>query len=668
MNRIAYTPADFEWVNWTPEIIKQKTQEAIEAKKSRYAEIKAIAPEARTFENTIIAIESSDYAHQDDIQRLELLMSVSASAETRTAAQEALEEVQKAMVDIEYDIEMYHAVLAYEDKKEPLEGPDKKLFDDMLRDYKRMGFDLEPAHRQQLKDNLKELAELSTGFEKTIAEHKDHIIVRHEELAGMTEAYINGLKKDEEGNCIVGLAYPEYIPFMERCDSAPRRKELMDKFLRKGGVANIERLKRILELRSENAKLLGYPNHAAYALEIKMAKTVEAVNAFNKNLLDHVMGPARLDLQMLSEMKKNDFGDTAAKLAYYDISYYIQKDKLQGYAVDDEVIREYFPLDTVKTGMFDLYATVLGLSFKRATDLPTWHDAVEWYAVTNTDGTLVGYFALDLFPREGKFGHAACFTAAQGRAGKNGYVAPMVAVVANFNAPSAELPSLLNHDEVQTLFHEFGHAMHSLATTVKYASQSGTSTARDFVEAPSQMFEYWAWEKDTLKKMSRHHRTGEALPDEIIDNMIRSKNHMQGYAIMRQLLWGAFDMTLHVTDGPIDPVKTYADLYQRMVGLQIAPDQLVPAGFGHLMDYAAGYYGYLWAEAYAADMFARFRAEGVVDPKIGMEYRKKILEVGSSREEIDSVKDFLGREPNNKAFLQDMGLATRDEKGEEAAG
>lgn len=669
MNRTAYTPEDFAWVEWTPEIIKQKTQEAIEAKKVRYAEIKAIAPEARTFENTIFAIESSDYAHTNDIYQVELLMHVSPLADIRNAAQEAIETLQKEMVDIEYDESMYRAVQEYVAKNVELHGADKILLDDMLRAYKRMGFALESDKREQLKANLKEITELATGFRKAIADHQDHIIVRHDELKGLPDLYIDGLKRDDEGNYIVTLAYPDYFPFRERCESAPRRKELIDKFNRRGGQANIERLKRVLELRAENATLLGYPNHAAFKLEDRMAKTVDAVTAFYKDMNAVVADQARFDLQLLAEMKKKDIGDPSVKLGYYDIDYYIQQDKMRGYSVDDEAIREYFPLDTVKHAVFELYSSVLGLSFVKE-DFPRWHESIEWYRVENIDGSLVGYFMLDLFPREGKYGHAMAHPIISGRrtidAMNQSYIVPACAMVANFNAPKEELPSLLSHGEVQTFFHEFGHVMHDIVTTAQYASQSGFNTALDFVEAPSQMFEYWTWERDLLKKMSKHYKTGELLPDELIDRMIRAKNHAQGFYIMRQLLLGTFDMAIHTATELVDPVQTYANLYKQMIGIDVSPDQLWPAGFGHLMEYDAGYYSYLWSEVYAADMFTRFRHEGVLDPKVGMEYRKKILEVGSSRDEMESVVDFLGRKPNNKAFLQDMGLATRDEHGEEA--
>lgn len=670
MNRNVYTSEDFAWVQWSPEIIKQKVQEAIEAKKSHYAEIKAIPAEARTFDNTIFAIESSDYDHTDSIEQIDLLMAVSPLKEVRDAAQEAIEALQKEMVDIEYDEGMYRSMQEYAAKNEPLAGADKQLFDDMMRVYKRMGFMLDVDKREQLKNNLKEISELSTGFEKAIAEYQDHIIVQREELKGLPEAYINGLKKDEEGNYVITLAYPDYIPFRERCDSASRRKEITDKFNRRGGAANIERLKRILELRAENAMLLGYPNHAAFKVEDRMAKTVDTVMAFYKDLGEKVSGPAQFDLQLLAELKRNDLGDPNEHLAYYDIDYYIQKDKIQGYAVDDEAIREYFPLATVKKAMFDLYADVLGLSFIEER-FPIWHSDAEWYRVNNADGSLVGYFSLDLFPREGKFSHAMKKTIVQGRRASRdplaAYVAPICAVVANFNPSSGELPALLSHGEVQTLFHEFGHAMHTLVTNAPYASQAGTSTAHDFVEAPSQMFEYWVWERELLKNMSAHYKTGEPLPDDLIERMIQAKNHAQGYFILRQLFLGSFDMALHTTVDPVDPVKVYADLYRQTFGFAPSADQLWPAGFGHLMGYDAGYYGYLWSEVYAADMFARFRKEGVTNPQVGMEYRNKILEVGSSRDEMESVKDFLGREPNNEAFLHDMGLATLDERGEEAA-
>lgn len=669
MNRKSYTPEDIAWVQWTPAIIVQKVHEAIEAKKKHYADIKVIAPESRTFENTIFAIESSGYEHGDAVEAIALLMHVSPAKEIRDAAQSAIEALQKEMIDIEYDKDMFRAVQEYAAKSELFTGADKQLFDVMMRSYKRMGFGLEPAVQKQLKDNLKEISELASGFEKAIAEHKDRILVRKEELRGMPDAYIDGLQRDEEGNYIVTLAYPDYIPFCERCDSAPRRKELIDKFNRRGGVANIERLKRVLELRAENAVLLGYSNHAAFNLEERMAKTPEAVQAFYNEMRAAVGKSALFDLQLFAAMKQKDLGDPSARLAYYDIGYYIQQDKIHGYAVDDEAVREYLPLETVKEAMLELYATVLGLSFVRE-QFPAWHETVQWYRADNSDGSPAGYFALDLFPREGKFSHAMMQSVVHGRRTAYDpqavYVTPVCAVVANFNPPAGDMPSLLSHSEVQTLFHEFGHAIHSLVTTAAYASQSGTNTARDFVEAPSQMFEYWVWEKDLLKKMSKHHVTGEPLPDDLIDRIIRAKNHAQGYFVLRQLFLGEFDMALHTMAGPVDPVQLYADLYKKTFEIEPSADQLWAAGFGHLMGYDAGYYSYLWSEVYAADMFARFRAEGATDPKVGMEYRKKILEVGSSRDEKESVKDFLGRDSNNKAFLQDMGLATRDEHGESA--
>lgn len=669
MNRKTYTPEDFAWTQWMPEVIQKKITEAIESKKARYAEIKTIPPADRTFKNTVFAIESSGYEHDDAVGAISLLTHVSPSKEVRDVAQVAIEELQKATIDIEYDADIYRAIQEYAEKNDPLEGADQQLLTSLLRAYKRMGFGLDPAQQAHLRSNLKEIAELSSGFEKAIADHADHILVREEELRGLPEAYRNGLQRDEDGNYIVTLAYPDYVPFCERCDSASRRKELIDKFNRRGGVANIERLKRVLELRAENATLLGYPNHAAFRLEDRMAKTIDAVNAFYDEMHSAVSKPALFDLQLLAAMKKRETGDSSAHLAYYDINYYIRQDKIRGYAVDDEEVREYFPLETVITSLFSLYATVLGLSFSRE-QFPAWHASVQWYRVGNTDGSLVGYVAFDLFPREGKFSHAMMHPVVQGRRAsldpQSAYIAPVCAVVANFNPSAGDRPSLLSHSEVQTLFHEFGHALHSLVTSAAYASQSGTNTARDFVEAPSQLFEYWVWEKNLLKQMSKHHVTGKPLPDDLIDRIIRAKNHTQGYFVLRQLFLGMFDMALHTTTESVDPVQLYADLYKKIFTIEPSADQLWPAGFGHLMGYDAGYYGYLWSEVYAADMFARFRAEGVANPNIGMEYRKKILEVGSTRDELDSVQDFLGRVPNSKAFLQDMGLATRDEHGEEA--
>jgi thimet oligopeptidase len=266
--------------------------------------------------------------------------------------------------------------------------------------------------------------------------------------------------------------------------------------------------------------------------------------------------------------------------------------------------------------------------------------------------------SLDLFPREGKYGHAAVFGIIAGRSedyAETSYKAPFASMVANFNKPSELRPSLLSHDEVETFFHEFGHLVHNVLTTCRFGSQSGTSVAWDFVEAPSQMLEHFVWDKEMLNRLSKHYKLGKPLPDDALVNLLGSKMHMIATFVMRQLVFALYDLIIH-TDQTVDSVSLYKDLVLKNLGHSPSPEQIFPAGFGHLMGYDAGYYGYMWSKVYAVDMFSRFKQSGLLDRGVGKDYRNWILEKGSSLEEIDLVKGFLGREPSNSPFLEEIGV------------
>ncbi len=630
-------------------------------KKERYAGIKAIPDNARNFENTIYAIESAHDAVRFRTHAIYLLMNVSPDKIVREAAQEAIEALEKESIDIEYDEGMYRAVRAYADKGEALLGADKKLFDDMLRDYRRMGFELAPEKREKLKENLKKIAELSNRFSTNINKWQDYIAVTREELDGLPERYIGGLKKDESGKYKVTLEYPDIGPFMKHAHNAAKRKELLEKEYQKGGAENMRVLKEVLLLRDENAKLLGYEHHADFQTEVRMAKNARTVAGFLDNLAKKLKEGARKELAELGDIKRKITGGKESEVENYDIPYLSERLRQERFSVDSEKVREYFPFEVVKRGMFLMYEKLFSVKFERMSGIPVWHEDVEAYKVSAMDGAPVGYFMFDLYPRENKYGHAAVFDVAAGRMASyasEAYIPPLACMVANFPKPSAEHPSLLSHREVETFFHEFGHVAHDILTAAPYASQSGTSVARDFVEAPSQMLEHWAWNKETLALLSGHYLNHEEkLPNELLENLIKTKRHMIAYDTMRQIVFGLLDMALHTTQAAGEPNLLYNELVREYNGITLPTESIFPAGFGHLMGYDAGYYGYLWSKVYAADMFTRFEKEGLLNPEIGRNYRREILEPGSSRDEMESVRAFLGRESNNEAFLKEIGVA-----------
>ncbi len=657
MKRKEYTPQDFAWTAWTGAEIAKVADEILESKRAAHTAIKAIEGEARTFENTVYALEASNHILWE-LQVVDLLMSVSPSQEIRDVAQKTLEKIESGLVDIEYDEGIYKAIREYGSTEELLDGASKKLHEDMTRDYRRMGFELPLEKREQIKSNLKRLSELSSEFSKNINEYQDTITVTRDELDGLSEGYIASLKREGE-NYLVSLDYPELNPFLEHATNAAKRKELTEKSLHKGGIRNMDILKEVVKLRDENARLLGYSHHADFRLEVKMAKNAQTVFGFMQDLMEKMKDGLAQEMSELKELKHRIAPNEGEEVYFYDIAFLINRFKQEHFALDAQKMAEYFPLQKVLQGMFEVYEMLLSVKFEKVSEYPMWHEDVEVYAVRELDGEILAYFLLDLYPREGKYGHAAVSPVIAGHAATlsgDEYVTPVACMMANFSKPSAEQPSLMNHREVETLFHEFGHIMHSVLTQARFMSQSGTSVAWDFVEAPSQMMENWTWNREVLTKISGHYKTGESLPKEMMDNLIRSKNSMEAYATMRQMMMSWFDMELHTQGIKGELNEEYAQMVAQTLGIQLPKDQVFLAGWGHLMGYDAGYYGYMWSLVYAADIFTRFEKEGILNPKTGMEYRNWILEQGSSQDEMSLVEGFLGRSVSNDAFLRDKGL------------
>ncbi len=648
---------DFSWVSWTAQDIETKLTSALETKRQAYATLKAVPDNERTFANTPYAIESSNYTLSDLISALEVLLNMHPDQVIRSAARSAIEQYQKDIVDIEYDEAVYAALKIYAEKPETLPADAQKLLADMLRDYRRMGFDLPPAQREQLKTNIKKLGDLEIAFSNNINEYQDHISVATDETQGLPQSYLDQLKKDDHGNYIVTLDYPDYFPFMKNAKNEAKREELIRKNLHKGGDRNITILKEVLDLREQNAKLLGYENHAAYVLEERMAKNSQTANAFLADLLSKAQAGYARELQELSALKQQETGKS--ELAFYDRLYYYEQLRKSKFNLDTELVREYFPTAHVTEKIFEIYATLFSVTFVPAEGLPVWHPDVSWYEVRNLDGTSLAYFAFDLHPRDNKYGHAAVFPISLSREftlGSGNFQKPLCALVCNFPKQTGSQPSLIGHDDVETFFHEFGHVMHALLSKSRFLSQSSFNVPRDFVEAPSQMLEGWVWEKSILKQLSKHYKTGQALPDELIDTMIAARFIDAANFVVGQVTQAQFDMQLHTGTGTSDPAALHRSLVAQNTHIPLPEDAIWPAGFGHLMGYDAGYYGYMWSKVYAADMFTRFRSEGLLNSQTGMDYRKQVLEKGHTEEELNLVKAFLKRDPDTQAFFENLGL------------
>ena len=622
------------------------------------AELVAIPDSQRTFDNTVLGYERAFERYGDALGMSGFLSYVSTDKNFRDAALALQMQMSQYMVDVATRRDVYRAIKAYADTKPQLEPDQALLLKDMMIGFKNSGMELNDEELETFKKLNKEKAQYIIQFDKNVQEYKDYLDVDEAQLQGLGADYISKLQKTPQGKYRVTLDYPDYVPFMLNSDSDAARKELEFKYNRRGGEENVELLEKTLTLRRQIAQLLGYKNHAQLKLENRMAKNPETVEKFLKDLQKRLQPMAKQEDKNLIAYKNENKGTKSRTLYPYESGYWSNKYKKENLDVDPEVIKEYFPSDVVISGMLELFGDLFGITFEPA-DIPVWHPDVKAFKIVNKDdGALVAYFYMDLYPREGKYKHAACFDLVEGKEKEDGtYQIPFVAIVANMNKPSADAPSLLKHGEVSTLFHEFGHVLHNALTKARYSSQSGTSVSWDFVETPSQMLERWAWNPQVLKKISKHYKTGQPLPDEMIEKMIAAKNFGAAGCYLRLDFFAQYDIMLHTKNKPPDTTKTYFSLTKKIRGLPLSKGTYPQAAFGHIMGgYDAGYYGYLWSEVIAEDFFNEFEKNGVFNPDIGRKFRREILEKGGTVEEEQMVQNFLGRKEDITPFLQSIGL------------
>ncbi|MHA2364472.1 MAG: M3 family metallopeptidase [Candidatus Hodarchaeales archaeon] len=648
-------------LNWdmTPEEIKNNTEKLVSDLNSRLTALIKI-DEPRTFENTVQTFENILADLEDSRNNLEFPAYVSPDSKVRDASNQAQATLRKYKVDVLMNADLYRALKTLNENKMSCNEEEHWLYDHLLRDFKRNGLDLDTNSQEKLKKIKKEMADIRVQFSGVLNSVSDTLTFSLEELEGVPENTLKILKRDDKGGYIVDMSYPNVIPVLEYAKNPETRKTVKKVFSNRCvKEKNVERLEKTIQLRAEAVKLLGYPDHASYIHEIRMAKVPENVNNFHDDLINKLTDGAKNEIKEFIKLKNEELGPKSDGIIHhYDWRYYTRIFKEKNYRVDATEIKKYFPLDIVLPNMLNFYQDLFGLIFTPI-EAKTWHEDVKTFVISDSEtNELIGIFYLDLFPREGKYNHAAAFTLIKGRLLENNkYQATASAMVANFNKPTPDDPSLLPHSDVETLYHEFGHIVHQTITTARFSTFSGTKTKRDFVEAPSQLLENWMWEPSILKDISSHYQTGEPLPDEMIENMISAKNAGAALHWLRQIFYGKFDIVIH-TSSSIDSQKLFNDLHNKIFLIDPIEGTNGSASFGHIIsgDYDAGYYGYLWAKVYSADMYTRFQKEGILSKEVGKAFRKWILEPGGSMEEEILIEKFLGRKPNNKAFLKSIGL------------
>lgn len=644
--------------------IPQNVKDAIAKAEADLKTLIAIPASDRTFDNTLGALDRIGKVLDDDTSLTLFMSNVSTDAGERAASQAAEEFVANWYIEMGKREDLYQAVKEYADSKPNLSGEQKRMLDFTMRDYRRSGMDLPKDKRDKLTEIEKELNKLSIEFEQNIRDDQSKIPLAVADLKGVPDDVVKSLPRFGDV-VLAGMDGPTYGAIMDYCTVEQTRQKAQWIYRRKGGQKNVTVLEKLLVLRDQQAKLLGYKNTVDYELDVRMAKNSENVAKFYADLKPIVRKKAKIDFAEMTAAKRTYTKNPKAELKPWDWSFYQNFLLEKKYAVDSRKVMEYFPMESVMKGLFEVNSRLYNVTFSDVTskaksmNMPIWHPDVKLYSVTdNATKKTLGHIYTDLYPRDNKYDHAACWGLQVHRVNEDGTTSlPLAALVCNFNKPTPSKPSLMGHDQVETLFHEFGHGMHNILSNTRYARFAGTSVARDFVEAPSQIMENWVWEPSVLKLFAKHYKTGTVLPTAMLESMRKARTLNSGVDTEGQMFLGQMDQKFHTAaNGKIDTTKAAYDVYDTMTLWKHVPNTYPQAGFGHLTGYQGAYYGYLWAKVYSQAMFDVFKKKGILSPEVGKLYRDKILGRGGTMDELPMVRDFIGGEPNMNAFLRDLGL------------
>ena len=659
-----------EWPQ-TPDAVTKLVHDAIETANKRLDQIGGQDLKKVTFKSTIVALDDLGYDATTAAYKAGIIKQANKDAAMRKAGEAAVKEYEDWAVGIDYREDVYKAVKAFADTKPNLSGEDKKLFDETLRDYRRAGLALPPNKRKEIEDLRKQLAKLGTEFESNVVNAKGPVVFAKAELDGVPESFFAspGIKTGDDAYTVLANVTWQYIAVMENAKSEATRKKLYVVHDSLAKDANVSVLNQMLELRNKIALRLGYKSWDDYQTEIKMAKSGAGAKKYIDDLVTGIQPKFSAESSALQKMKAADTGDPNAQIGTWDFRYYDNQLVKQKFAVDKEELRNFFPYQKVVDGMFAIYQDIFGLKFTPIEAPFKWIDDLQLYMVTDSaSGEPLGMFYLDMFPREGKFNHFAQFNIIGGKLLPNGkYQRPAVALLCNFPPPSADKPSLMTHEDVEVLFHEFGHCLHSIVTRAHYARFAGSNVPGDFVEAPSQMLQNWVWDKAVLDTFAADYRDpSKKIPAETVQKMNDAKLATAAMFYRRQFAFASLDLALHNVhreDAPYDCVGISNPILEK-VFLPIDPSTTMCTYFGHLNGYDAGYYGYAWADAIAADMATVFEKakNKYLDREAGMKLRNEIYSQGDSRDVSLSIEKFLGRKQSIEPFLKKIGALPQDKK------
>ncbi|WP_445719795.1 M3 family metallopeptidase [Flavobacterium sp.] len=662
-----YDSAPFSKINLSD--YKEAFEKTIELAR---AEIDAIVKntEKPTFQNTIEALDYSG----ERLDRLSSLFFNLNSAETSDDMQKIAQEVSPILTAFSNDIalneDLFKRVKAVYDLKDSLTLTTEQatLLEKKFKGFSRNGALLNEDDKSKLREIDTELAKVKLTFgENVLAETNNYQlhITNEADLKGLPDgakemAASLAKSKNLEG-WVFTLDFPSYLPFVTYVENRELRREIAiaagKKSFQNNEFDNKENVKRIVELRHKRANLLGYQSHSHFVLEERMAQNPEKVQSFLNDLLEKAKPAAQKEFAELTAFAKEI--DGIDQLEKWDGAYYSEKLKQKLFSLDDELLKPYFKLENVLNGAFTIAEKLFGITFKEIFDIDKYHKDVQTFEVLDFEGQLVAVFYSDFFPRKGKR-NGAWMTSYKPQYIKDGInERPHVSIVCNFTPPTETKPSLLTFNEVTTLFHEFGHALHGMLANTTYPSLSGTSVYWDFVELPSQVMENWCYEPEALALFAKHYETGEIIPQQYVEKIKESASFLEGMATLRQLSFGILDMTYHGKSQTIDDVKAFEK--QAMAGTSLYPDveeNCMSTSFSHIFQggYSSGYYSYKWAEVLDADAFAYFQEKGIFNKEVATKFKDNVLSKGGTELPMELYKKFRGQEPKVEALLKRAGL------------
>lgn len=627
-----------------------------------------------TWDNLVQPIDEMDEKFSRAWSPVSHLNSVKNSPELREAYEACLPLLSQYSTWVGQHKPLYNAYKQLKDSKhfEKLSKAQKKVINNALRDFELSGIGLADDKQKRYGEIVAKLSELSSQYSNNVLDATmgwSKLITNIEDLSGMPESALAAAKEQakakEQDGWLLTLDIPSYLPVMTYCDNRDLRFELYQAYNTRasdqgpnaGKWDNTEIIKQIISLRAELAQLLGFDTYADKSLATKMAETVTQVTAFLTDLATKAKPQGEKELTELKRYAYEYFG--ASDIKPWDIAYYSEKQKQYLYTINDEELRPYFPEERVISGLFEVVRRIFGITAKQRHDVEVWAPEVKFYDLYNANGKLKGSFYLDLYAREHKRGGAWMDDCIGKMRFADGHIQkPVAYLTCNFNRPIGDKPALFTHNEVTTLFHEFGHGLHHMLTEIDVSSVAGINGVPwDAVELPSQFLENWCWQPEALEFISGHYQTGEPLPQEMLEKMLDSKNFQAALFILRQLEFGLFDFKLHSEKTP-DILETLKQVREQVAVVPTVDWGRFPHAFSHIFagGYAAGYYSYLWAEVLSADAFSRFEEEGIFNANTGNAFLDNILSQGGSDEPMTLFKNFRGREPQLEALLRHYGI------------